>query len=130
MDNERFILRSSPRPFFASRSGLSKGGQVGAATENGRATSDGRQATSVCFISLDAYPLFSRQEKGVQDGSEVDIYMLSTELTEDKRFCVSVITGDYGRADVETADNITIYKAADLRMRPLLGAVALKPAKV
>jgi DNA repair protein RecO (recombination protein O) len=38
---ERFILRSSPRPSFARRSGLRKGGQVGAATENGRATSDG-----------------------------------------------------------------------------------------
>jgi glycerol-3-phosphate dehydrogenase (NAD(P)+) len=37
--DKRFILRSSPRPSFARRSGLRKGRQVGAATENVRATS-------------------------------------------------------------------------------------------
>ena len=70
---------------------------------------------SVCFISLDAYPLFSRCEKGVQGGAEVDIYMLSTELARDKNFSVSLITGDYGQEPVEQIEGVMIYKTADLR---------------
>lgn len=69
-----------------------------------------KYAESVCFISLDAYPLFSRQEKGVQGGAEVDIYMLSTELAKDKEFKVSLITGDYGQDPVERIEDVTIYK--------------------
>jgi len=74
-----------------------------------------KYAESVCFISLDAYPLFSRQEKGVQGGAEVDIYMLSTELAKDKEFKVSLITGDYGQGPVEQIEDVTIYKTTDLR---------------
>lgn len=69
----------------------------------------------VCFISLDAYPLFGRCEKGVQGGAEVDIYMLSTELAKDKGFNVSLVTGDYGQEPVERIEGVTIYKTADLR---------------
>jgi len=84
--------------------------------DNGRwAMDDRRQATSVCFISLDAYPLFGRGEEGVQGGAEVDIYMLSTELAKDKEFKVSLITGDYGQDPVEQIEDVTIYKTTDLR---------------
>jgi len=51
----------------------------------------------ICFISLDAYPLFSRGQQSVQGGAEVDVYMLSTESAKDQRFKVSFITGDYGQ---------------------------------
>ena len=84
--------------------------------DDGRwAMDDQQQATSVCFISLDAYPLFSRQEKGVQGGAEVDTYMLSTELAKDKNFKVSLITGDYGQDPVERIEDVTIYKTTNLR---------------
>lgn len=83
---------------------------------NSRATNiDTNRLISVCFVSLDAYPLFSRQEKGVQGGAEVDIYMLSTELAKDKEFKVSLITGDYGQDPVERIEDVTIYKTTDLR---------------
>jgi glycosyltransferase involved in cell wall biosynthesis len=74
-----------------------------------------KYAVSVCFISLDAYPLFGRVEKGVQGGAEVDIYMLSTELAKDKNFKVSLITGDYGQDPVEQIEDVTIYKTTGLR---------------
>jgi glycosyltransferase involved in cell wall biosynthesis len=74
-----------------------------------------KYAVSVCFISLDAYPLFGRIDKGIQGGSEVDIYMLSTELAKDKEFKVSLITGDYSQGKVEQIENVTIYKTANLR---------------
>jgi glycosyltransferase involved in cell wall biosynthesis len=80
---------------------------------------------SVCFVSLDIYPLFNRRSIGVQGGSEVDFYMLATELAKDTRFCVSIVTGDFGQPDVETFGNITIYKAADLQKKVFSGLSAL-----
>jgi glycosyltransferase involved in cell wall biosynthesis len=80
---------------------------------------------AVCFVSLDVYPLLNPKAPGVQGGSEVDFYMLATELAKDRRFRVSVITGDFGQPDVEMADNITIYKAADIQRKPLTGITAL-----
>jgi glycosyltransferase involved in cell wall biosynthesis len=77
---------------------------------------------AVCFVSLDVYPLLNPNAPGVQGGSEVDFYMLATELAKDPRFRVSVITGNFGQPDVETTDNITIYKATDIQKNPLSGA--------
>ncbi|MFH1371295.1 MAG: glycosyltransferase family 4 protein [Planctomycetota bacterium] len=76
-------------------------------------------------MSLDIYPLLNPKAPGVQGGSEVDFYMLATELAKDRRFRVSVVTGDFGQADVETMGNITIFKAADIQRKPLTGMVAL-----
>jgi glycosyltransferase involved in cell wall biosynthesis len=80
---------------------------------------------AVCFVSLDVYPLLNPNSPGVQGGSEVDFYMLATELAKDRRFRVSVITGDFGQPDVEMVDNITIYKATNIQRKPLMGAMAL-----
>jgi glycosyltransferase involved in cell wall biosynthesis len=90
-----------------------------------RRTIDDKQRTmSVCFISLDAYPLFSHTEKGIHGGSEVDIYMLSTELAKDKKFRVGLITGDYGQRPVEQFEDVTIYKTKDLR-NPVAAVVSI-----
>jgi glycosyltransferase involved in cell wall biosynthesis len=80
---------------------------------------------SVCFVSIDIYPLFNTSTAGVQGGSEVDFYMLATELAKDRQFRVNVITGNFGQAEVETSGNITIYKAADLQKGFVRGAIAL-----
>ncbi|MEJ2646836.1 MAG: glycosyltransferase family 4 protein [Sedimentisphaerales bacterium] len=79
---------------------------------------------NICFISLGGYLAFSRREEGVQGGSEVDIYMLSTELAKDKRFKVSLITGDFGQNKVESFENVTIYKTARLSS-PLKATVSI-----
>ena len=78
----------------------------------------------ICFISLDAYPLFSRGQQSVQGGAEVDVYMLSTESAKDQRFKVSFITGDYGQNDVEVFENVTIYKTLALQS-PIAAALSL-----
>jgi glycosyltransferase involved in cell wall biosynthesis len=80
---------------------------------------------AVCFVSLDIYPLFNVNVSSVQGGAEVDFYMLATELAKDRRFRVSVITGDFGQPDIETVGNITIYKSADLQKKFLSGATTL-----
>jgi glycosyltransferase involved in cell wall biosynthesis len=69
---------------------------------------------NICFISLSGYLVFSRSKDGVQGGAEVDTYMLSTELAKDKQFKVSLITGDFGQNEVESFENVTIYKTAKL----------------
>ncbi len=93
-------------------------------TDNSIDTAAQRQI-GVCFVSLDVYPLFNPRRSGVQGGSEVDFYMLATELAKDQRFRVSVITGDFGQPEVEIVDNITIYKAAGIQNKPLRGMTAL-----
>ncbi|MGA2092861.1 MAG: glycosyltransferase family 4 protein [Sedimentisphaerales bacterium] len=80
---------------------------------------------SVCFVSLDIYPLFNPCCRGVQGGSEVDFYMIATELAKDDRFRVSIVTGDFGQPDIETFGNITLYKAGDLQRKLFSGYVAL-----
>jgi glycosyltransferase involved in cell wall biosynthesis len=80
---------------------------------------------AVCFVSLDIYPLLNTRAAGVQGGSEVDFYMLATELAKDPQFRVSIVTGDFGQPDVETSGNITVYKAANLQKGFFSGVVAL-----
>jgi glycosyltransferase involved in cell wall biosynthesis len=80
---------------------------------------------SVCFVSIDIYPLFNTRAAGVQGGSEVDFYMLATELAKDPRFNVSIVTGDFGQSDVEIFGNITVYKAADIQKSFFSGVAAL-----
>ena len=80
---------------------------------------------SVCFVSIDIYPLFAPHSSGVQGGSEVDLYMIATELAKDKRFRVSIVTGDFGQPDIEMINNVTVYKAADIQQKPVSGTPAL-----
>ena len=84
-----------------------------------------KQQIRVCFVSLDIYPLLNPNAPGVQGGSEVDFYMLATELAKDRRFRVSVITGDFGQPHVEKIGDITIYKTANPKNTPLSAAVTL-----
>lgn len=79
----------------------------------------------VCLVSLDAYLLFNPKAVGVQGGTEVDFFMIASELAKDKRFRVSIVTGDFGQPDVETIGNITVYKAADIQKSIFSGVVAL-----
>jgi glycosyltransferase involved in cell wall biosynthesis len=79
----------------------------------------------VCLVSLDAYLLFNPKAVGVQGGTEVDFFMIATELAKDSRFRVSIITGDFGQPRIETFGNITLYKAAGLQNNLLTGVFAL-----
>jgi glycosyltransferase involved in cell wall biosynthesis len=76
----------------------------------------------LCFIAPKAYPLFNPQVEGVFGGAEVDLYFLATELAHDADFQISFLTADYGQADVEQHENVTVIKTVDFRKNPLDGA--------
>jgi len=79
----------------------------------------------VCFVCPKAYPLFNETVESVFGGSEVDLYYLGTELVKDEDFDVSFIVADYGQADVETIENVTVIKSLDLGKNALAGAMRI-----
>lgn len=58
-------------------------------------TAEAVKPIRVCFIILNAYPLFNLEVKDVIGGAEVDLYLLATELAKDKNFQVCFVMGDY-----------------------------------
>jgi glycosyltransferase involved in cell wall biosynthesis len=89
---------------------------------NDRVTNIGtNRLISVCFISLNAYPLFNQQVKELFGGAEVDLYLLATELSKDRNFEVSFVVGDYGQPLVETYENITVVKSVNVKHNLFLG---------
>jgi hypothetical protein len=69
----------------------------------------------ICFVSLNAYPLFDKSKAGIQGGAEVDTYMIAAKLAEDKRFDVHFITGNFGQPDTVILENIKIHKTIKLK---------------
>ena len=72
----------------------------------------------ICFVELKAYPLFNKKIRSIHGGSAVDILNIATELKKDKKFSISLITGDYNQPESEVIDDITIYKTKDLKNHP------------
>lgn len=64
----------------------------------------------ICFISLRSYPLFAEKSKEYFGGAEVQISLVTQELAKDKRFIVSIITGDYDQAKVVSQGRLKLYK--------------------
>ncbi len=83
---------------------------------------DNKLPIRVCIVCPKAYPLFNERVEGVFGGAEVDLYYLATELAKDKNFKVSFITADYGQADIETIEDVTVIKSLDFRKNALNGA--------
>ena len=79
----------------------------------------------VCFVVPGIYPLFNPNITGVLGGAQVDIYMLASELANDKRFRVSIVTDQIYDSDVETIGNITIYQTPKIKVLPLRSTMAL-----
>jgi glycosyltransferase involved in cell wall biosynthesis len=76
----------------------------------------------VCFNILRAYPLFNPDVKSLFGGSEVDLYMLATELAKDKNFEVSFVVGDYGQEPTEIHKGVRVIKSADVNKNLFLGS--------
>lgn len=75
----------------------------------------------ICFISLQAYPLFNPSVKVAFTGANVDPYLIAKELALDKDFHVSFIVGDYGQEPVEVHENVTVIKSADMNRNLFFG---------
>lgn len=66
--------------------------------------------TKICFISTYAYPLFNPQCKATFGGSEVQLYLISKEISKRKQYQVSFVVGDFNQKKVETHNKINIVK--------------------
>ena len=84
-----------------------------------------KKSVRVCFVSPKAYPLFAPAAEGVFGGAEVDLYLIGTELAKDEGFEVSFVTADYGQADSEVINNVTVIKSIDFNKNSLTGAIRI-----
>ena len=65
----------------------------------------------ICFISTNAYPLFSKKKDAVHGGSELQLYMLSKELCKNTNFDISFIVGNFNQKKVEIINEIKLYRS-------------------
>ncbi len=79
----------------------------------------------ICFVILNAYPLFNPEAKGVIGGAEVDSYYIATELAKDPNYRVSCIVADYGQVPVEVRESVTLIRALDFNSRRVAATLAL-----
>ncbi len=74
-----------------------------------------RKTISVCFIGLNAYPLFNPAVKATFGGAEVDLYLLAIELAKDNNFGVSFVVGDFGQPDSERIESVNVHKSLNVK---------------
>ncbi len=67
----------------------------------------------ICFVILNAYPLFNPDVKGVIGGAEVDSYYIASELAKDPNYQVSCIVADYGQEPIEVREGVTLIRSSD-----------------
>ncbi len=79
----------------------------------------------ICFVILNAYPLFNPDAKGVIGGAEVDSYYIATELAKDPNYRVSCIVADYGQEPVEVRESVTLIRALDFNTRRFAATLRL-----
>ena len=75
------------------------------------------QPIRICFVILNAYPLFNPDAKGVIGGAEVDSYYLASELAKDKNYQVSCIVADYGQEPIEIHEDVTLIRSSDFNSK-------------
>ena len=66
--------------------------------------------TSICIVSLSAYPLLTRQNMDIVGGAELQSVLLGRELAK-RDFDVSFIVLDYGQPSPELVDGIRVIKS-------------------
>jgi glycosyltransferase involved in cell wall biosynthesis len=79
----------------------------------------------ICFVILNAYPLFNPQAKGVIGGAEVDSYYIASELAKDPNYHVSCIVADYGQKPVEVRESVTLIRALDFNTKRISATLSL-----
>ena len=66
---------------------------------------------SICFVSLQAYPLLGKSDCETVGGAELQQVLLAKELVSEG-FRISFVVGDYGQKKLEEIDGITIIKSS------------------
>jgi len=83
------------------------------------------QPIRICFVILNAYPLFNPEAEGVIGGAEVDSYYLASELAKDPNYHVSCIVGDYGQEPIEVRQQVTLIRSLDFSCKRVLATLRL-----
>jgi len=65
----------------------------------------------VCFIQTSLYPFFNENCGVTHGGSELQLYLLSRELSNNTNFEIAIITGDFGQKNIEEYGNIKVFKS-------------------
>lgn len=66
---------------------------------------------SICFVSLQAYPLLGKSDCETVGGAELQQVLLAKELVS-KGFRISFVVGDYGQKKLEEVEGIAIIKSS------------------
>ena len=66
---------------------------------------------SICFVSVQAYPLLGKSNCETVGGAELQQVLLAKELAS-RGFRISFVVGDYGQKKLEEIDGITIIKSS------------------
>lgn len=66
--------------------------------------------TSVCFIDFFAYSLFKPLSKIIFGGAQIQLYLLSRELSKDKQFKISFLTDNQKNDKTEIINNVNVYQ--------------------
>jgi len=79
----------------------------------------------ICFVILNAYPLFNPDVKDVIGGAEVDSYYIATELAKDPNYQVSCIVADYGQEPIEVREGVTLIRSSDFSTKRISATLRL-----
>ncbi len=88
-------------------------------------TGQADQPIRICFVILNAYPLFNPDAKGVIGGAEVDSYYIASELAKDPNYKVSCIVADYGQEPIEVREGVTLFRSLGFHRRRISATLRL-----
>jgi len=69
----------------------------------------------ICFIAPKAYQLFNPEVRSTFGGAEVQLYLLSTNLADNKKLDIHFMVADYGQKKVETHSNIQVWRSLNFQ---------------
>ena len=65
----------------------------------------------ICFIQTYAYSLFNDNSASIHGGSELQLYLITKELSRNEDFEISFVTGNFGQKNIENYGNIKLFKS-------------------
>lgn len=65
----------------------------------------------ICVISTYVYSLFNSESLSIHGGSELQLYLITKELSKNQDFEISFVTGNFGQENIESYGNIKLFKS-------------------
>jgi len=82
---------------------------------NKKGKMDNKKNIKICFIALQAYPLFNNKIKSTFGGAEVQLNLLAKEFSKNKNFDVHFMVGNYNQKGIEVYNNIKVWKSLNFK---------------